>query len=93
MARFSFAMYQSYFGVAGNPVEWTDRYSLSDIPREQAMAARHAMEQHKFLHVNNRIADLTPAAENLPALILSLRPMSPATRRCSSILRPTHANL
>ena len=30
MARTSFAMYMSYIGVAGTPVEWTDRYSLSD---------------------------------------------------------------
>src|ERR1700733_14386483 len=30
MARTSFAMYMTYIGVAGTPVEWTDRYSLSD---------------------------------------------------------------
>lgn len=30
MARTSFAMYQSYLGMPGNPIEWTDRYFLSD---------------------------------------------------------------
>src|SRR5450631_163276 len=30
MTRTSFHMYESYLGMAGNPVEWTDRYSLSD---------------------------------------------------------------
>jgi hypothetical protein len=29
MARTSFAMYQSYLGIAGTPVEWTDRYIFS----------------------------------------------------------------
>src|SRR5439155_5808425 len=30
MARTSFAMYQSYLGMPGSPIEWTDRYSFSD---------------------------------------------------------------
>jgi len=30
MARTSFAMYQSYLGMPGTPVEWTDRYELFD---------------------------------------------------------------
>jgi len=25
-------MYNSYLGVAGSPIEWTDRYQLSDAP-------------------------------------------------------------
>jgi len=33
MARTSFFMYQSYYGMPGSPVEWTDRWSLSDTPR------------------------------------------------------------
>src|SRR3984957_1454925 len=32
MARTSFAMYMTYIGSAGYPVEWTDRYALSDEP-------------------------------------------------------------
>src|SRR6266567_4495448 len=30
MCRTSFHTYESYLGIAGNPVEWTDRYILSD---------------------------------------------------------------
>src|SRR6266851_9074202 len=35
MARTSFAMYQSYLGMPGSPIEWTDRYALSDMTREE----------------------------------------------------------
>lgn len=42
MARASFAMHQSYLGVAGNPVEWTDRYLLSDAPPTDHTGARRA---------------------------------------------------
>ena len=35
MARRSFAIYQSFLGLPGNPVEWVDRYSLSDTPFEK----------------------------------------------------------
>src|SRR5437764_9504448 len=30
MCRKSFQTYGSYLGMAGNPIEWTDRYSLTD---------------------------------------------------------------
>jgi len=33
MARASFFMYQSFYGMPGSPIEWTDRWSLSDTPR------------------------------------------------------------
>jgi D-amino-acid oxidase len=32
MARTSWKMYQSYLGMPGDPIEYTDRYSLSDDP-------------------------------------------------------------
>ena len=35
MARASFFMYQSYLGMPGNPIEWTDRYTLSDLSPDQ----------------------------------------------------------
>jgi glycine/D-amino acid oxidase-like deaminating enzyme len=35
MARASFFMYQSYYGMPGSPIEWTDRWGLSDAPRGQ----------------------------------------------------------
>ncbi len=46
MARTSYATYQSYLGLPGHPVEWTERYFLSDTPDQgeadravQALAA------------------------------------------------------
>lgn len=32
MTRATYAMHQSYVGLPGNPVEWLDRYALSDTP-------------------------------------------------------------
>ena len=38
MARFSFKTYRQYLGLPGTPVEWTDRYTLSDVPLQEARA-------------------------------------------------------
>ncbi|HMF98224.1 MAG TPA: FAD-dependent oxidoreductase [Vicinamibacterales bacterium] len=77
MARTSFAMYQSYLGLPGTPVEWTDSYILSDI----AQSGRDGAEQqgaspgsekrpedsptHDFAHYESRIADITPGVQDL----------------------------
>jgi len=66
MARASFFMYQSYLGMPGNPIEWTDRYALSDDPPEQRTAQREQSDHHGFMHLNSRIADLTPRPQQLP---------------------------
>ncbi len=66
MARTSFAMYQSYLGMAGNPVEWTDRYQLSDVSREEQAAHHEREDSHGFVHYNPRIADLVPSQHDLP---------------------------
>ncbi len=65
MARSSFSMYQSYLGMPGNPVEWTDRYSLSDPEPESPTAPRK--EAHDFARYRERIADLTPHSQEIPA--------------------------
>src|SRR5262245_56573649 len=68
MARTSFAMYQSYLGLPGTPVEWTDSYILSDT----TPSARNGAEQqgatatHDFAHYQSRIADITPEVQDLP---------------------------
>ena len=62
MARTSFAMYMSYIGVAGTPVEWTDRYSLhDDEPRQD-----HTPAVRDYAEYSDRIADLTPQGHDLP---------------------------
>jgi glycine/D-amino acid oxidase-like deaminating enzyme len=61
MARTSFAMYMSYIAVAGTPVEWTDRYALSDEP-----STNHPPEGRDYVRYMDRIADLTPGPHDLP---------------------------
>ena len=61
MARTSYAMYQSYLGAAGDPIEWTDRYFLSDDDEADTYT-----EQHQFVRLRNRIRDITPAFQDLP---------------------------
>ncbi|WP_263365377.1 FAD-dependent oxidoreductase [Edaphobacter bradus] len=67
MARTSFAMYQSYLGMPGTPIEWTDRYVLSDMTDEEAGTQRKQMDGHGFAHYQERIADITPNAQEIPA--------------------------
>jgi D-amino-acid oxidase len=62
MCRTSFHMYESYLGMAGNPVEYTDRYALSDgatgnSPRPDAL---------NFARYQDRVADITPRSHDLP---------------------------
>src|SRR6266702_4683336 len=67
MARTSFAMYQSYLGMPGTPIEWTDRYDLSDrAPGEHSSAVRPP-DAHDFAHYYDRVADLTPESQDIPA--------------------------
>jgi hypothetical protein len=68
MTRRSFAMHQSFLGVAGNPVEWTDRYSLSDGPMMRGPSAPIAMPNggtDSFFNQEEMVRDLTPRSETL----------------------------
>lgn len=67
MARRSFAMYQSYLGMPGTPIEWTDRYALSDGTGEETVANRQQDNAHDFAHYQHRIADITPRSQEIPA--------------------------
>ena len=68
MARTSFKRYRRYLGLPGRPVEWTDRYALSDPPPAQAAPAQApAAPAHDFAEYGDRILDLTPPWEILPA--------------------------
>lgn len=74
MARSSFAMYQSYLGMPGAPIEWTDRYFLSDVDPTGgnesgggAGAPATGAPQREFAHYESRIDDITPDIEALPA--------------------------
>ena len=72
MARKSFHTYESYLGVAGNPVEWTDRYLLTDPGQPAPAPGRQVPVQPggaelEFGRYSNRIADLTPQHQDLPS--------------------------
>lgn len=66
MCRYSFHTYESYLGLAGNPVEWTDRYRLSDIGPEDVEANRPRDETLQFAQYQDRVTDLTPRFQDLP---------------------------
>jgi glycine/D-amino acid oxidase-like deaminating enzyme len=67
MARASFAIYQSYLGMPGNPIEWTDRYMLSDQTHDERVQQRQKDDSHGFAHYEDRLSDLTPQAQDLPS--------------------------
>lgn len=67
MARTSFSMYQSYLGMPGTPIEWTDRYMLSDDEPEGGRMSAREGDTHGFVRYYNRIADLTPRSQEIPA--------------------------
>ena len=78
MARTSFSLYQSYLGLAGDPVEWTDRYILSDdAPGAAAPLAAAPLpailppapapsRPDDFLHLESRLRDIMPRSIALP---------------------------
>ena len=67
MCRTSFHMYESYLGMAGNPVEYTDRYSLFNRSSAERHADPAAKEPLEFARYQDRVPDLTPRSHELPA--------------------------
>jgi glycine/D-amino acid oxidase-like deaminating enzyme len=66
MCRRSFHIYHSYLGLAGNPVEWTDRYVLFDPERSETRGSRNSAGELDFARYYDRVKDLTPRYEELP---------------------------
>jgi glycine/D-amino acid oxidase-like deaminating enzyme len=66
MTRTSHRIFQTYLGLPGDPVEWTDRYTLFDAPGAWSSAPRPA-ESVSFLHLGRRVRDLQPRSVELPA--------------------------
>ena len=65
MARTSFKAYRNYLGLPGDPVEWNDRYILSNETRDGAARSKPA-DPLGFAHYSDRVGDLTPDIETLP---------------------------
>jgi glycine/D-amino acid oxidase-like deaminating enzyme len=66
MARISWKTYRSYLGLAGNPVAFNDRYTLSDIPIAELREKIEAQDTLGFAGYMRRIADITPRPQLLP---------------------------
>jgi D-amino-acid oxidase len=66
MSRYSFHTYESYLGMAGNPVEWTERYMLWDANPTERSPNRQPEETLDFARYESRISDLTPDGQDLP---------------------------
>jgi D-amino-acid oxidase len=70
MCRNSFHTYESYLGMAGNPVEWKDEYALSDdrsAPAATMVPANpRPADALSFARYRNRVSDLTPRSVDLP---------------------------
>jgi D-amino-acid oxidase len=71
MARASWFMYQSYLGMAGNPIEYMDHYQLSDggpgpgqANRAEPVGADGTVLD--FARYQSRISDITPRSIDLP---------------------------
>jgi len=65
MCRTSFATFHNYVGLAGSPVEWSDRYTLFD----GAPTARHETATPgvpHFAQYVERVRDITPRPVTLP---------------------------
>jgi D-amino-acid oxidase len=67
MARISFHRYRRYLGLPGNPVEWNDRYFLSDYaPGDPLPPQPPASGALDFAEYHQRIRDLMPLSQDLP---------------------------
>jgi D-amino-acid oxidase len=66
MARTSWKTYRDYLGLPGDPVQFKDRYTLSDIPFDQMREKMEAQDTLGFASYMDRIADITSHPQVLP---------------------------
>jgi len=83
MARISFKTYRGYLGLPGSPVEWNDRYVLTDSPPGHAPPVL-APGELDFASYGDRIRDITPNPTYMPAGSTPFP--TPVVRRYSSMM-------
>lgn len=64
--RTSFAMYQHYLGLAGNPIEWVDTYATSEKPWDEIQKENEAKPGPKFAHLREYVRNLAPGSVDIP---------------------------
>jgi len=62
MARTSYAMHRSYVGLAGDPVSWSDRYTLLERPGPRPPRAEGEID---FAEYGERLHDIVPRSRAL----------------------------
>ena len=67
MARTSWHYYQSFLGLPGTPIEFNDRYALSDPHPDVAEQQKRDADPLDFAYYMERIRDLNPSFQDLPA--------------------------
>ncbi len=68
MTRTSFRAFQDLLGLPGDPVEWRERFTVNEIPYDEARKKREAEGLEgpvKFGKFTDYVKDLTPAPEDL----------------------------
>jgi len=65
MARTSWKTYRSYLGLPGDPVEWIDRYTVSDTPLTSGRRAEGGEGMLAFGHYENSVRDLNPRRQDM----------------------------
>lgn len=82
MTRLSWKTYLGYLGMPGDPVSFTDRYALSDLPPGDP--GRRRDDPLGFAHYQSRVRDLTPTNEIVPA---GMHPFAtPYVQRASTLM-------
>ena len=63
---YSWHHYQSFLALPGSPIEFTDRYFLSDLPPENDLQRRRDEDPIGFAHLMPRIQDISARSLDLP---------------------------
>jgi glycine/D-amino acid oxidase-like deaminating enzyme len=83
MARTSWKQWRSWLGLPGNPVCFSDRYTMSDVPFAQMAEESEKLNTMGFAEYGGRIVDLTGRSQVLPAGAVPFP--APYVRRSSNL--------
>lgn len=67
MCRTSFRTFQNMLSLPGQPVEWFERYTVSDVPYDQFRKHVEEEEVMKFSRYQHLVKDLMPSPDDFPS--------------------------